>query len=161
MSSPPVFPVQCTPLTSPSRSSVPLLWHGTGVSSDGCAAAGRSASISELVCKCWVTVAALAVTAKRDAWWAVTWLVLRSLWLGEVWLTWEDSCVCGRLLGRAARPPLRFAAFSFNFSSPPWVFGIHDCGLCRFTSYNECVSVILVVNCTWAQLVSNVCRVVL
>lgn len=30
-------------------------------------------------------------------------------------------------LGARPGPPLRFASFSFNFSGPPWVFGIHDC----------------------------------
>lgn len=28
--------------------------------------------------------------------------------------------------GARPGPPLRFASFSFHFSSPPWVFGIHD-----------------------------------
>lgn len=57
---------------------------------------------------------------------------------------WHYSCVEVIVAGRSLRwlgrtgvfmdylgarpgPPLRFASFSFNFSGPPWVFGIHDC----------------------------------
>lgn len=58
---------------------------------------------------------------------------------------WHYSCVEVIVAGRSLRwlgrtcvfvadywgvrpgPPLHFASFSFNFSSPPWVFGIHDC----------------------------------
>lgn len=105
-----------TSSTGPWHSSVPL--HDTGP------APLMAALLSEL-CKCWVTVAALAVTAKRRVASCAIIGVLRSREKSA--LTWEDLCVCGRLWGREARPPLRFPSFSLHFSSPPWVFGILDC----------------------------------
>lgn len=55
--------------------------------------------------ECWVTVGALAVTVKWDAWRAVA-----------------SSFCWGARPGRL----LRVASFNFIFSRPPWVTGVHD-----------------------------------
>lgn len=132
------------------RSSVPLLWHRTGVSFEGCAAAARSASVSELARQRWVTVAALAVTAKRDARRAVASFVCRGRCGGEKSaLTWEDLCVCGRLWGREARPAAASRFFFFEFLQPTlslWHSPLY--GLGRFNSFNQSFSVILFIHCT-------------
>lgn len=64
-------------------------------------------------------------------------------------LTWEDLCVCGRLLGREARPAAASRFFFFEFLQPTlslWHSPLY--GLGRFNSFNQSFSVILFIHCT-------------